>query len=59
MDFYVLAASAMNKPEKIIVATCRHTAPQSANKSIVNEITLEGLFFNQFVFMFLFVEIEG
>lgn len=58
MDIYVLAASARNKPEKIIVATCRHTAPQPENKSIVNEITLEGLFFNKIVFIFLFLETE-
>lgn len=59
MDSYVLAASAMNKPEKSTVGTSRHTAHQSANKSIVNGITLEGLFFNQIVFIFLFLEIEG
>lgn len=54
-----LAASAINKPGKIIVGTGKHTAPQSANKSIVNGITLEGLFFNQIVFIFLFLETEG
>lgn len=32
MDISVLEASAIKKPEKIIVATCRHTAPQSATK---------------------------